>query len=274
MDLLKREFAPILPQAWEQIDNEARRVLRLNLAGRKLVDFQGPFGWEYAAVNIGRLVGFDNEPFPGLTVGQRVVQPLIEMRTPMRLDIVELDSVARGAADPDLDPVIEAAERIARAEDTAIFHGYAQAGITGIIPSSPHKPLDFPLDGTRYPHVIVQAKEILSEAGIGGPYALALGPQAYNELSQASDDGYPIRKRIEQQIIDGPIVWSPSIDGAVLLSIRGGDFELTVGQDLSVGYAYQEREMVELYIVESFTFRVIEPAAAIYLRHGGRSEEG
>lgn len=269
MDLLKRELAPILPAAWELIDNEARRVLRLNLAGRKLVDFEGPFGWEYAAVNIGRLEPVGDEPAPGLRVGRRLVQPLIEMRMPMRLDIAELDSVARGADDPDLGPVIQAAERIAHAEDTAIFHGYAPGGIPGIIPSSPHAPMELPLDGRLFPQIIVEAKEVLREAGISGPYALALGPRAYDELSKAADDGYPIRKRIEQQIISGPIVWSPSIDGAVLLSSRGGDFSLTVGQDLSVGYAAQDRGAVELYIAESFTFRVLEPAAAIYLRHAG-----
>jgi uncharacterized linocin/CFP29 family protein len=274
MDLLKRELAPILPDAWGLIDNEARRVLKLNLAGRKLVDFEGPFGWEYAAVNIGRLEMFSDEPLPGLRVGRRLVQPLIEMRMPIRLDIAELDSVARGADDPDLAPVIDAAEKIAHAEDSAIFYGYEQAGIAGMITASPHAPMELPAEGKNYPQAIVEAKEVLRAAGIGGPYGLALGPKAYDELTQATDDGYPVRKRIEQQIIAGPIVWAPSLDGAVLLTTRGGDYQLTVGQDLSVGYAGYERGAVDLFIVESFTFRVLEPAAAIYLRHGENRREG
>ncbi len=53
----------------------------------------------------------------------------------------------------------------------------------------------------------------------------------------------------------------------VLLSVRRGDFALTVGQDLSIGYAFHEKHKVELYLTESFTFRVLEPAAAVYLRH-------
>ena len=162
---------------------------------------------------------------------------------------------------------VEAAEKIARAEDNAIFNGYRDAGITGIIEASPHAPLEIPADPLHYPHVIVQAKELLREAGINGPFALAAGPKVYNEISQGAEDGYPIRKRIEQQIIDGPIIWAPSIDGAVLLSTRGGDFELTVGQDLSIGYAFHERHTVELYLTESFTFRVLEPAAEIFIRH-------
>jgi uncharacterized linocin/CFP29 family protein len=275
MDILKRELAPILPEAWKLIDEEARRVLKLNLAGRKLVDFDGPYGWGYASVNLGRLQLLRDQPIEGVHTGLRITQPLVEIRVPVMLEIMELDYVGRGAADPDLGAVVEAAEKIARAEDNAIFNGYPEAGIKGICQSSPHETLTLPKHGVDYPHLIVMAKEILREAGIGGPHALALGPDAYNELAQAADDGYPIRKHI-QQIVDGPIVRAPSLSGAVLLSIRGGDFQLTVGQDFSVGYANRDKHQVELYITESFTFRVLEPAAAVCMRHGvgGEGERG
>src|SRR5262249_31950310 len=155
-------------------------------------------------------------------------------------------------------PVIAAAEKIARAEDEAIFNGYAAAGINGIIRSSSHQPLPIPATAAEYPQLIVEARERLRDAGISGPYALALGPQWYKEVSQASEDGYPIRKRIDQQIIDGPIVLAPAVKGGVLLSTRGGDFELSVGQDLSIGYVIHDKHNVELYITESFAFRVLE----------------
>lgn len=267
MDLLKREIAPIIPEAWQEIDTEARRVLKLNLAGRRLVDFDGPHGWEHAAVNLGRLEMLDASPSERVDAGLRRVQPLLELRTPITLDIMELDAVGRGADDPDLDAVADAAERMARAEDSAIFNGFEPAGITGIIESSPHTVMTLPKSGVNYPNVIVRAREILSDAGVDGPYALALGPAAYNELAQAADDGHPIRRHVAQ-IVDGPIVRAPAIEGAVLLSVRGGDFLLTVGQDLSIGYADRDRHTVELYLTESFTFRVIEPKAAVYLRHG------
>lgn len=267
MDLLKRSHAPILPDAWKLIDDEARRVLRVNLAGRKLVDFKGPFGWKFAAVNTGRLAMFHEEPLPGVQAGLRHVQPLAEIRTPFVLDIMELDTVARGADDPDLDPVVKAAERIARTEDSAIFNGYSQAGIVGIIPASPHAPLDVP-DATQLPRVVVEAKEKLRAAGINGPYALVLGTALYEEVTAATEDGYPILKRIERLIIDGPVVHAPAIEGGVVLSVRGGDYDLTIGQDLSIGHAYHSKHEVELYLTESFTFRVLEPAAAVYLRRG------
>ena len=265
MDLLKRSLAPILPEAWKAIDDEARRVLALNLAGRKVVDFSGPHGWKFASVSTGRLALLPDQPIKEVFVGIRTVQPLIEVRTPMVLDTMELDTMARGAVNPDLDPIVQAAERIARLEDQAIFHGYAVGGIVGIIDASPHEPVK--VSGVAdWPRAVVQAKEALRAAGVGGPYALVLGPRAYDDLSAASEDGYPLRKRIERSIIDGPFVWAPALTGAVLLSTRGGDFELTVGQDLSVGYAYHEKHRVELYLTESFTFRVLEPKAAIWLQ--------
>lgn len=267
MDLLKRELAPVLPEAWTLIDAEARRVLLLNLAARKLVDLRGPFGWHLAAVNTGRLHLHAEQPVPEVGVGHRISQPLIELRAPVVLDPMELDTAARGADDLDLSAVVAAAERVARVEDGAIFNGYAAAGIKGILPSSPHKPV--PVSAvTAWPQAVVQAMETLRAAGVSGPYALAVGRREFDELSAGAEDGYPIRKRIERQILDGPLVWAPAIEGAALISLRGGDYELTVGQDLSIGYAYHDKQRVELYLTESFTFRVLEPAAAVALRRG------
>lgn len=264
MSLLKRELAPIPAEAWDRIDEEARRVLKLHLGGRKLVDFDGPHGWRRGGVNLGRLTLLEKQPVPGVHLGLRQVQPLAELRTPIKLDVLELDSVARGSEDPELSPVVEAAERVALLEDTAIFRGFPELQVEGIIEASPHDAIELPEDPSQFPHAITRASETLRQAGIDGPYGMALGPRPYEQLTRAAEDGYPIYKRLAR-IIDGPIVWTPAVDGAVLLSVAGGDFVLTVGQDLSVGYADHDRDTVELFMAESFTFRVLEPAAAVYL---------
>lgn len=265
MDLLKRELAPILPEAWKAIDDEARRVLELHLGGRKVVDFSGPHGFRFAAVSTGRMELLREQPRPGISVGVRTVQPIVELRTPIVLDLMELDAIARGADTLRLDAVVRAAEAMALTEDGAVFQGYAAGQIAGIVPSSPHAPIAVEATG-GWLKTIVHAEELLRAAGVGGPYALVLGSRAFDALSAASEDGYPLRKRIERTLVDGPFVWAPALDGAVLLSTRGGDFELTVGQDLSIGYAYHEKHAVELYLTESFTFRVLEPAAAVWLK--------
>ena len=134
MDLLKRNHAPITPEAWKQIDDEAKRVLQLNLAGRKLVDFDGPHGWQYAAVNTGHLT-IRTDGGLGVPWGVRDVAPLIEVRVPFELPIMELDNASRGAV-LDLAAVVSAAEKTAHAEDNAIFNGFKAGGIEGIIPTS------------------------------------------------------------------------------------------------------------------------------------------
>jgi uncharacterized linocin/CFP29 family protein len=266
MDLLKRELAPITGEAWEQIDDEARRVLTLHLAGRKLVDFSGPHGWQLGAVNTGRLKHIEIGPVAGVAHAIRDVLPLVELRSPILLQTLELDYAARGAGDLNLDPVIAAAERVARAEDSAIFHGFKEAHITGLVEASPHTPIDV-TSLLEWPRAISAAKDKLRLAGVNGPYALALGPEAFEEITSGSDDGYPLRNRIGENMTDGSLVWAPAVQGgAVLLSTRGGDYQLTVGQDLSIGYAAHDREKVELYLAESFTFRILEDKAAIFLK--------
>lgn len=263
-DLLKRDLAPILPEAFAFIDAEAKRVLSQRLAARKLVDFKGPYGVLFAAVGTGRLRPLAYGRDKDVLVGQRVAAPLLEVRSPIVLDIAELDAAARGADDLDLSAVVAAAERIANVEDDAVFHGYGEGGIDGIMPKSPHAPIVV-RSTEAWPLAVVQAKEVLRGAGVTGPYALVAGPREYDELSAGAEDGYPILKRIEKQILDGPVVWAPALRGALLMSVRGGDFELTVGQDLSIGYTYHDKRQVELFLTESFTFRVLEPQAAVGL---------
>lgn len=50
-----------------------------------------------------------------------------------------------------------------------------------------------------------------------------------------------------------------------MLSLRGGDFELTVGQDFSIGYLSHSATTVDLYVQESFTFRTLTTEAAVAL---------
>lgn len=267
MDLLKRGLAPILPAAWAAIDEEAARVLRLNLAGRKLVDFRGPKGWNKAAVNTGRLrllSDADAHADAHATLGIREVQRLVEVRVPIKLPIMELDSVARGATNPDLTPVVKAAEKVAHLEDGAIFNGLKAADITGLLPASPHPTVKLPGDIVLLPRAVVSATEALLKAGVSGPHALVLGAELYDQVFACSVEGHPLTRQLAPLLVE-KIVRTTAFDGGAVVSLRGGDYELTVGQDLSVGYAHHEKHDVELYLTESFTFRVLEPAAAVRL---------
>ena len=264
-DILKRSLAPITDAAWEEMDDTARQTLKPLLSARKIVDFEGPKGWEFAALNAGRLALPKKPPAKGVGWGTRKVLPLVEARIQFTLNLWELDNVSRGAADPDLEPLEEAAKEVALFEENAIYNGLKDAGIEGILPTASQKAIKLPAKAEDYPRAVAQGIDALQADGIGGPYALMLGPAAYLTLTQAVGPGYPVKRGVES-LLDGPICRSRALDGGVLLSIRGGDFEMTVGADLSIGYSSHTSEEVNLFLTESFTFRVLEPGAAVELK--------
>ncbi len=268
-DHLRRHLAPVTAAAWEQIDREAARALRHFLAARALVDVAGPAGWEMSSVGLGRLRSSSPSPAEGVVADVRVSQPLVEMRTPFELSLLEMDMIDRGARDPDLTPVSDAAALAARAEDRAVFHGYDPGGIAGIAPSSPHHPLEIGDDYNGYPKVVARAVAQLRQAGIGGPYGIALGPRCYTGVIETTEHGgYPVLEHVKM-ILGGPVVWAPNVDGAIVLSVRGGDYEIVCAEDFSVGYRAHADDTVELFLEESFTLVVNEPRAAIWLRYPG-----
>jgi uncharacterized linocin/CFP29 family protein len=265
---LHRELAPVSDEAWAMIEEQSRRTLKLDLAARRIVDFKGPHGWKHAAVVTGRSTVLGGGPREGVDARLRHVQPLMELRTRFELAREELEAVGRGAADPDLDPVIRAARAAALAEDHAVFHGFEPGGIRGICEASPHEALAITDDYEAFPSMVAIGLSALRNAGVDGPYALALGPRSYTGLQKTiGRHGVPVLFQVTR-VIDGPVVWAPALDGAVLLSARGQDFELTVGQDLSVGYLEHDANGVALYLQESITFRVLTPEAAVALRYG------
>ncbi|HVL55316.1 MAG TPA: family 1 encapsulin nanocompartment shell protein [Burkholderiaceae bacterium] len=265
MNDLLRELAPISSAAWSGIDEEATRTLKSMLAARKLVDFTGPLGWDASAVSLGRADKLQAQPESGVEARLRRLQPLTELRAVFELSRDELEAVGRGAKDPDLDPVRDAARKAAIAEDRAVFHGFAAAGIRGIIEQA-GRALPIGSDYAAYPALVAEALNRLHGEGIGGPFGIALGPQCYTGLTMTTQSGFPVMEHV-RRLLDGPIVWTPGIDGAVVLSLRGGDFELIVGQDWSIGYLDHAAASVRLYLQESFTFRVLTPQAAVPLSY-------
>ncbi|HEY7618493.1 MAG TPA: family 1 encapsulin nanocompartment shell protein [Solirubrobacteraceae bacterium] len=265
MSHLLREHAPITEANWSLIDDEARERLTPALAARKLVDFSGPHGWEHSATNLGRVTELADAPGDGVTALQRRVLPVVELWARFSLSRDELRDGDRGAEDVDLAALDTAAHQIATAENRAVFHGWEAAGITGIAEASTHDPIELGEDCATYPRHVAGAVEALLHVGIEGPYGLALGREAYTRVLETSEHGgYPLLDHL-RKIIGGPLVWSPGVDGAVVVSQRGGDFLFDSGEDLSIGYDSHDADAVEFYLLESFSFRVATPEAAVAL---------
>ncbi|HYZ55121.1 MAG TPA: family 1 encapsulin nanocompartment shell protein [Streptosporangiaceae bacterium] len=260
MNNLHRELAPVSEAAWASIEDEARRTFTSYLAGRRIADVAGPDGPSLAAIGTGHL-GEVEAPGQGITARLRQAQPLVELRAPFTLSRQAIDDVERGAQDPDWQPLKDAAKVIAYAEDRAIFEGYPAAGITGIRAATSNPALALPADAHAYPNAVAQALAALRMAGVSGPYSLVLSADAYAAVSVTSDYGYPIREQLDRLVDE--ILWAPAIDGAFLLSARGGDYSLHLGQDTSIGYLSHDATNVELYFTESMTFLVYTPEAGV-----------
>lgn len=263
MNNLHRGLAPISDAAWAQIEEEASRTLKRHLAARRVVDVDGPKGTDFSAVGTGHLKKIAT-PGDGVEATQREVRALVELRVPFELSRQAIDDVERGANDSDWDPLKQAARKIAFAEDRAVFDGYAAAGIQGIRQGTSNPVLTLPSSVKNYPTVVAQAVSQLRLAGVNGPYTLLLGTEPYTAIGGATDDGYPVLQHI-QRLIDGKIIWAPAIAGGVLLTTRGGDFQLSIGQDLSIGYLSHSATSVQLYFQETITFLMLTSEASVVL---------
>jgi len=263
MNNLHRELAPISDAAWSQIEEETTRTLKRYLAGRRVVDVQGPAGTGLSAVGTGHLQKIA-APKDGIIARQREVKALVELRVPFELDRGMIDDVDRGANDSDWQPAKDAARKIAFAEDGAIFEGYAAAGIVGIRKGTSNPALTLPADVRQYPEAIAQALSRLRLVGVNGPYSVLLGADAYTALAETSDHGYPVLEHVKR-LVKEEIIWAPAIEGAFVLTTRGGDFSLHIGQDVSIGYLDHTDSSVRLYLQESFTFLFLTGEAAVAL---------
>jgi uncharacterized linocin/CFP29 family protein len=263
MNNLHRELAPISEAAWSQIEEETSRTVKRYLAGRRVVDVQGPGGVALSAVGTGHLRNVA-APGDGILARQREVKALVELRVPFELDRQQIDDVERGANDSDWQPAKDAARLLAFAEDRAIFEGYDAAGIGGIREGTSNPVMTLPTDIRAYPDVIAKALSQLRLVGVNGPYSVVLSADAYTGLSETSDHGYPVMEHIKR-FVDGEIIWAPAITGAFVLTTRGGDFGLYIGEDVSIGYLSHNEKTVRLYLEETFTFLLLTTEASVAL---------
>lgn len=263
MNNLHRELAPITDEAWAEIELEATRTFKRHIAGRRVIDVSEPSGPVTAAISTGHLLDVV-PPGDGVVAHLRDSRPLVRLRVPFTVGRTDVDDVERGSQDSDWDPVKEAAKQLAFAEDRAIFEGYEAASISGIRKTSSNPALALPADPREIPDVIAQALSELRLAGVDGPYSVLLSADVYTAVSETTAHGYPVREHLGR-LVDGDIIWAPAIDGAFVLSTRGGDFDLQLGTDVSIGYLSHDANTIALYLEETLTFLNYTAEAAVAL---------
>lgn len=271
MNNLHRELAPISAAAWEQIEEETTRTIKAYLAGRRVVDVPTAGGVDFPGVATGHLVSIAS-PAKGVVANQYEVKPAIQLRVPFELSRQAIDDVERGSEDSNWQPAKDAAKILAFSEDRTIFDGYQAANIQGIREGTSNPVKSLPEDVRDYPDVIAEALNQLRLVGVSGPYSVLLGAVEYTGLAETRDHGYPILEHVKR-IIDGNIILAPAISGAFVLTTRGGDFELNLGQDVSLGYLSHTDTAVRLYLQETFTFRILTSEASVAISASSKRAE-
>lgn len=109
---------------------------------------------------------------------------------------------------------------------------------------------------------------MLRPVGVDGPYSLLLSAGLYTAVAETTDHGHPIREHLGRPLHDGEAIWVPALDGALLISTRGGDYELHLGQDLSIGYLSHDAGHIQLYLQESMAFPPYTAESSVPLTGG------
>lgn len=259
MDILKRKIAPITAAAWKEIDENARKLLGEWLSARRVVDVTGPFGWDYSSINLGRVKPIEQKKNTSIEYGIREVLPLVESRIFFELNTWELDNLERGSDDIELAPLQEAAFTAAQFEEQAVYYGLSAGQIAGLRASADSKAIEVKKDLESLASGVASVVSGMRAAGVAGPYTLVLGSEAWKLL--ASQTSCCTAREHLHSILGGGIILSPFVEHAFVSSIRGGDAEIVLGQDFSIGYHSHTTTTVKFFITELFTFRVLEPAA-------------
>lgn len=268
MTEFRQHLAPLSKEAWSLIQEQARETLAHQLAGRRVVNVRGPLGLQFHSVGTGRLTPCAMEGHEGVEVGIRQVLPVMEIRKSFTLSLDEFDALARGADDIDLDPLIEAAKELAALEDRVIFRGLAQAQIEGMIQASPLNPQSLSQDAGPFMEGLATALQRLrTETVEGSPsdsFHLVLSPELRNFIDSTYIGSHSLRQEI-QKLIGGKIYTSNGLDQGLLVNSDGSHFELTLAQDFTLGYEHHDADTVTLFLMEAFTFRVLDPDTSLSL---------
>ncbi|MGX8796586.1 family 1 encapsulin nanocompartment shell protein [Fusibacter sp. JL298sf-3] len=259
MDILKRELAPISKSAWKEIDARAEDVLFSVLSARRVVNVNGPKGWDYTVLSEGRL-DVSEQKDKAVKTGVYRVKPLVEARVEFELNKWELDDITRGAKDIALDALEDGVKKLALFEEDAVYNGFKDGDIQGL-KAVAETTLSFGDTGGKVLEALSQAILTLNQAYVKKPYTLIVGKKAYKQLNTLHDGC--LLADVVKTLIGGDIVYSEVLEGALLVPYNHEDLELTIGQDFSIGYEHHTDQTITFFITESFTFRVLDPALIV-----------
>jgi uncharacterized linocin/CFP29 family protein len=267
MEWLRRGAAPLSQKVWKEIDGLAAAMFKQTVVARRIVDFDGPRGWNHVASQLGTF-----KPAQATSASGRVrfllpdVMLLTEIRADFKIEWADIDIFERVGPTLEGKDIEEAARETALAEDALVFFGTSVSpGLLGHQDTPRIALSDWSIPG-RVVFDLLAAVQRLDTLGVKGPYEAVMSPQHYySYLGHMGEGGaYPAAKQLG--IVIEKVYSSPVIEGAVLFSTRGGDFLVTVGGDFTVGYRWHDDTAVYLFCVETIAAQLLSPEAICLVR--------
>jgi uncharacterized linocin/CFP29 family protein len=264
MDILRRESARLSDAVWKELDEAAATAAKNVMTARRIATFDGPRGWDYIATPLGTMKACETREGKAAVCVPEVAL-LAQIRADFTLPWSAVEAFERGGPALDAAPAEDAAREVGLAEDRLAYSG--QPVGTGFLedPGSPRMRLGDWSDPPRVIGDLVKAVEMLDRQTVPGPYEAVLSPDRYYAYLSAANRGYPV-PRHTKAILAGVHRSLVMHDGGALFSMRGGDFILTVGGDLAVGYRSHDRDALHLFCVETLAPQTLSPDAVCLLQ--------
>jgi uncharacterized linocin/CFP29 family protein len=257
---LMRDDAPIEDHVWEALDRTMVQAARAQLAGRRLLDVQGPYGLGLKAVALADRMGQQEN------LVYSPVLPLHLIHRTFTLGARDLAAHERAGIFLDTAPVAQVAMEVARAEDRLLFHG------------APNTPGLLNLEGSQHVQIspwdevgaavndLIGAVTALDEAGFHGPYALALSPALYNRLFRRYPQGHILEIDHVRAIVTEGVIKAPVLESGGVLVAQGPQFaSIVLGQDMTVGFIGPSDHLLEFSVSESLALYAPVPRAVLVL---------
>ncbi len=267
-DFLHRDDAPFSDAVWERIDTVVTAAAKSVLSARRIIHVEGPYGLGIKSVPVPDVVLEEpGEGSAGLSSGG--VIPLGLIGKTFSLSARDIAAFEQTGMPFSPAPAAQAAIACARREDDLLFNGSKALGATGLlnakgVQSASLAAWDKVGDAAED---IIRTVTLLDDAGLHGPYALALTPARYNLLFRRYPQGNLIEIEHLRELVSDGIVKAPALKSGGVLLATGRQFAtIVLGQDLMTGFVGPADGAYDLHLSESVALRLVQPKAVCVLK--------
>lgn len=262
MEILNRTNAPFGNGVWSVIDTTIAEYLTKRLTLRSVVDFKNDYSFDTDAISTKEVNQISAKN--GVSISLREPLKMLEIKTTFSVPKTVIEEIKRGKTDFDDAALKEAANALATEENNLLLKGLSSANIRGILTNKEIESLEI----TEYKDIlqaVAKSLGIFNKNFINGKFKLVTSSNTLAKMYTESFEGISLKSKIDQIIGENNIIINENIGDKhlLLISQRGGDFEFYSGLDVSIGFEKEDKNSVELFAIESCTFRILEPKAAV-----------